>query len=197
MIGPVGRQAIANIEELRQSRGLSLRDLAARLAALGRPIGDTVLHRQSQGKRRIDADDLLALTVALGVNANAILLDRHAAAGDVIDLTPAFRQRADVVWDWAAGRQPLPAQLVDDSGIVRRTLAEEVDFSTHARPDLDRLRGHPAILAAEQFIAAVLTVLRTAPDLDEKQRENVNRALQRVSLEVAEMFAAERGQADG
>ena len=61
MIGPVGRTVIANIERLRREQRLSLRDLSARLAALGRPIGDTVLHRQSTGRRRIDSDDLVAV----------------------------------------------------------------------------------------------------------------------------------------
>lgn len=197
-IGPVGERVIANVEELRQIRGLSFRDLAARLAELGRPIGSAVLHRLSQGRRRVDADDLVALAVALGVTTDSLLLDRHARRDEMMDLTPAFRQRADVVWAWADGREPMPAHQVDEGGVVRRTLAEQIDFATNARPALDARRSHPTVLAAEQFIGAVMRALL---DLDEetgawkdeesreKQRENVTRALQRVALEVDEMFA--------
>ena len=84
MIGPVGRTVIANIEELRRSRKVSLRDLAALTADLGRPIGDTVLHRQSQGKRRVDADDLVAFAEALGVTP-ADLLEPPPACGPIYD----------------------------------------------------------------------------------------------------------------
>ena len=88
MIGPVGSAVIANIERLRKARRMSLRDLSARLDALGRPIGDTVLHRQCQGRRRVDADDLVAFAEALGVTA-ADLLEPPPASGP-IDGHPAL-----------------------------------------------------------------------------------------------------------
>jgi hypothetical protein len=79
MIGPVGRTVIANIERLRKARRMSHRGLSTELAAVGRPIGDTVLHRQSTGKRRVDADDLAAFAAVLGV-APADLLRAPGAA---------------------------------------------------------------------------------------------------------------------
>ena len=82
MIGPVGRTVIANIEELRKTRGLSLRDLAAKLAAIGRPIGDTVLHRQSKGQRRIDADNLVAFATVFGVAPEELLAGPGRVSAD-------------------------------------------------------------------------------------------------------------------
>lgn len=79
MIGPVGRTVIANIEQLRKKRGMSFRDLAAKMAEMGRPVGDTVLHRQSQGKRRIDADDLVAFAGVFGVTVADLLGPQPAA----------------------------------------------------------------------------------------------------------------------
>jgi ribosome-binding protein aMBF1 (putative translation factor) len=66
-IGGVGRNVVANVEQLRQARGLSFRALSEMLGAVGRPILPAVLHRLSQGKRRVDADDLVAFAAALGV----------------------------------------------------------------------------------------------------------------------------------
>jgi transcriptional regulator with XRE-family HTH domain len=79
MIGPVGRTVIANIEQLRKAAGLSFRDLAARCAELDRTIGAAVLHRQSQGKRRVDADDLVAFAEVFGVTVADLLGPQPAA----------------------------------------------------------------------------------------------------------------------
>lgn len=72
-IGAVGRNVIANIEQLRHFRGLSFRGLSERLGAIGRPILPSALHMVSQGKRRVDADDLVALAQVLGVSPADLL----------------------------------------------------------------------------------------------------------------------------
>jgi hypothetical protein len=72
-IGPVGRQVVANVEALRRERGYSFSALSDRLAAIGRPILPTVLHRLSQGGRRVDVDDLTALATVLGTTATRLL----------------------------------------------------------------------------------------------------------------------------
>lgn len=63
-VGQVGLTVVANVERLRKARRLSLRALSDRLAGLGRPILPIGLSRLSQGKRRVDADDLVALAAA-------------------------------------------------------------------------------------------------------------------------------------
>jgi transcriptional regulator with XRE-family HTH domain len=72
-IAETGRNVIANIEQLRAARHLSFRGLSDLLGALGRPILPAVLHRLSQGKRRVDADDLAAIAAVLGVSPADLL----------------------------------------------------------------------------------------------------------------------------
>ncbi|MCC9153611.1 helix-turn-helix domain-containing protein [Streptomyces parvulus] len=74
-IGPAGIRATRTIEILRTERGLSQRELAARVTALGRPMSNTMLSRIERAQRRCDIDDLLALAQALRVSARALLQD--------------------------------------------------------------------------------------------------------------------------
>jgi transcriptional regulator with XRE-family HTH domain len=120
MIGPVGRGAIANIEELRKARGLSLRDLAAKMAETGRPVGDTVLHRQSQGRRRIDADDLVAFAAVLGVTPARLLAPPEAAAAEDHPAVRAARVLADRLAGLLAADGPEAASRARSQ--VRRAL---------------------------------------------------------------------------
>jgi transcriptional regulator with XRE-family HTH domain len=198
MIGPVGRYVIYNIERLRKMRGLSFRDLAVRLAELGRPIGDTVLHRQSQGKRRIDADDLIAFAIALGVNPNALLFPHDADRGDLVELTAERSQRARVVWSWADGEMPLPAE---DPGPFLPTAefpdTVTADFRENARPTL-ALRGRNAMVneveillgRADQAAYARTSSGMMTPGNRKWWRDRVERQLERVRLAIEEEFAS-------
>lgn len=53
--------------------------------------------------RRVDADDLVGLALALGVSPLAILLPTAAAAV----LPGGERYSAERIWDWGTGRAPL------------------------------------------------------------------------------------------
>ncbi|MDX3313545.1 helix-turn-helix transcriptional regulator [Streptomyces sp. ME08-AFT2] len=72
-IGPAGMQAARAIETLRAERGLSQRQLADRVTALGRPMSNTMLSRIERAQRRCDIDDLIAIAEALHVPALALL----------------------------------------------------------------------------------------------------------------------------
>jgi transcriptional regulator with XRE-family HTH domain len=91
-IGEAGKAVTANVERLRKAQHLSLRALSARLAELGRPIGNAVLHRQSQGRRRVDADDLVALACVLGVTPADLL----KSPGTTVPDHPAVRAARDL-----------------------------------------------------------------------------------------------------
>lgn len=92
-IGEAGMNVIANVERLRQDRNLSYRTLSDRLGAAGRPILPTVLHRMSQGKRRVDADDLVAFAEVLGVSPADLL---QPGAGPAAEPHPAARETANL-----------------------------------------------------------------------------------------------------
>lgn len=66
-------QAARTIEMLRTERGLSQRQLAGRVAALGHPMSNTTLSRIERAQRRCDADDLVAIAEALLVSPLVLL----------------------------------------------------------------------------------------------------------------------------
>jgi hypothetical protein len=94
-IGPVGYQVIANIERLRKDRRLSFEALSGLLAEVGRPIGPTVLNRQSHGGRRVDADDLVAFAAVLGTTPAGLLAPPGAAVAEDHPAVLAARSLAD------------------------------------------------------------------------------------------------------
>jgi transcriptional regulator with XRE-family HTH domain len=71
-------QAARAIEILRAERGLSQRQLADRVTALGHPMSNTMLSRIERAQRRCDVDDLIAIAEALHVPALALLPGRPA-----------------------------------------------------------------------------------------------------------------------
>ena len=131
--GPIGAYLIKNLEQLRKARRLSYQDLSVRLREVGRPIPALGLSRIEKGTRRVDADDLVGLALALGVNPSALLLPRDTALRDVVTLTEEQNASATDAWAWADGRRPLPA-----AGPFTRSsmdLQAAVDFAANARPE--------------------------------------------------------------
>lgn len=141
MIGPVGRTVIANIGAIRKQRGMSLRDLSVRLAEAGRPIGDTVLHRQSQGQRRIDSDDLVAFASVFGVTPARLLAPPETAAAQDHPAVRAARALAECLTALVAAGSPDAASRARgkaDRALRRVQLeAEELldDDSTEETPE--------------------------------------------------------------
>ncbi|MCX5052034.1 helix-turn-helix domain-containing protein [Streptomyces sp. NBC_00201] len=74
-IGPAGIRAARAIEILRTERGLSQRQLAHHVTALGHPMSNTMLSRIERVQRRCDIDDLVALAEALHVAPPVLLGD--------------------------------------------------------------------------------------------------------------------------
>jgi transcriptional regulator with XRE-family HTH domain len=129
-LGPVGGYVIANLTELRQARRLAYRELAERLTEIGRVIPVLGLSRIEDGNRRVDADDLVALAIALGVSPAALLLPRFSEPDVLIDLAQRKQATARAAWAWADGQFPLVA-----SGAPPLTWRQITDFETHARPE--------------------------------------------------------------
>lgn len=66
-IGKVGRAVATNIRRLRRSRGLTLKELAALIAAEGRTASLSAISKTECGQRRMDVDDLVAYARVLNV----------------------------------------------------------------------------------------------------------------------------------
>jgi transcriptional regulator with XRE-family HTH domain len=79
-LGPTGEVVRQNIKDLRADRGISQRQLSERMKKLGRPIPALGIHRIENGERRVDADDLVTLSVALGVSPVSLLTPHYLTA---------------------------------------------------------------------------------------------------------------------
>ncbi|MFE9092624.1 helix-turn-helix domain-containing protein [Streptomyces sp. NPDC007264] len=124
-LGPTGETVRQNIERIRTAKRLTYVELSERLTELGRRIPVLGLRRIERGERRVDADDLMALAVALGVNVSALLLPNTAEG--TVELTGVGTVDAKRAWQWADGMRPLRIPEGDD-GTAR------VDFQRQARP---------------------------------------------------------------
>jgi hypothetical protein len=145
-MGPIGKNVIAGVEELRKVRGLSYDALSANLSEKGRYIFPFGLSRLGRGERRVDVDDLVALAVVLGVNPNALLLPRDVGVDDLIELTPKLRQRAGEVWAWADGASD---EFAPGMG------QDPDDFRRYARPRFGAQEAHPAIRELQHLAGEV------------------------------------------
>lgn len=123
--GPTGLRVAANIKALREAAGISVRGLSARLAELGRPILASGVHKIEQGQRRVDADELVALALALDVAPNRLLLPPEASTERGVDLTPEVTiPTEDAAWRWATGEYyPFPLDAPTPAADVIRFMA--------------------------------------------------------------------------
>jgi transcriptional regulator with XRE-family HTH domain len=88
-LGDVGLRVAAQIRQIRERKGLSLQDLSESLSRIGRPILPSGLWKIEQGTRRVDVDDLAAITRALETVPSALLdpapEDIQTASGEHAD----------------------------------------------------------------------------------------------------------------
>lgn len=152
-LGPTGEQVRANVERIRKAQGLTYKELADRLASLNRPIPTLGLSRIERGERRIDADDLVALALVLGVNPNALLFP-DVADGSPAQVTAAERlNTAYEVWQWADGKEPL------------RDGDDPDEFHVRVRPKGRRYLVRRGDRSPEELAKRRLAVERMAQDL--------------------------------
>ncbi|WP_284437150.1 hypothetical protein [Streptomyces sp. TUS-ST3] len=90
-LGSVGQRVAKEVARLRGRT--TVRELSARLSKLGRPILPSGITKIEQGTRRVDADDLVALAVALEVTPTRLLLGPPPTDGPD---DPAHEE----VWEW-------------------------------------------------------------------------------------------------
>lgn len=112
-LGPTGKRVAATVAELRARLRLTKTELSQRLEVLGRPMSLDVLTKVEKGSRRVDADDLIALAIALEVNPNVLL----APLGDQgsAHLTGKIKASGKIFWPWLYGDEPLLQWNADGS----------------------------------------------------------------------------------
>lgn len=123
-LGPTGMAVAANVKRLREARGLSLRALSKRMDDTGRRVSADALNKIENGAnpeakhiRRVDVDDLLALSVALGVSPVTLLLPSGKPQGAETDprrewltVTGGSSMPWETAWRWMHGEFP-PADV--------------------------------------------------------------------------------------
>jgi len=108
-LGPTGETVRANVKRLRDARNLGFTKLARILEEIGRPIPELGLRRIESGARRVDADDLVALAVALGVSPITLLMPEADMKDSPVTITgEELELHASRVWAWLNGSDTLP-----------------------------------------------------------------------------------------
>ncbi|MFD0853492.1 hypothetical protein ACFQ07_14740, partial [Actinomadura adrarensis] len=110
---------------------------------------------------------------------------------DMVDVTPATRQPAWVVWRWADGQLPLPAEtLAPDATDVVTPWEDRIEFTANARPQLYRhLEGNPARMAALNLAFMIERLVLSAPDAESRAAglERVRSELERLNFEIGRL----------
>lgn len=90
----------------RERQRLTVRELSARLDALGHKILPSGITKIEQGTRGVSVDDLLALAKALGVPPLLVLFP--VGAIDSVDVLPSQHMSTWAAARWFVGEAPLP-----------------------------------------------------------------------------------------
>lgn len=141
--GPTGRRVAEAIRRIRRGdkQDITTAEMSRRLTAIGQPIPDTSITKTEQGTRRVDADDLVAISLALGVTPNTLLLPQvdYLGSRDWHQLTPVAGGTAEHLWQWAQGERPLVPPVPDEW--LGKSTHPVLEFSITSRPYLTALHA--------------------------------------------------------
>lgn len=125
-LGPSGRNVAANVQARRHALGLTFREMSEQLEKLGQPIRQSGLVDIEASRRRVDADDLVALALVLRTTPNRLLGNPNVPVilrepevedrpEDPVDVTPNLAAPWIEVWAWFYG-EALPPVPVEATG---------------------------------------------------------------------------------
>ncbi|MFD0138030.1 helix-turn-helix domain-containing protein [Streptomyces sp. NPDC127159] len=195
-LGPTGEQVRDNVLRIREARGMTKKQLADRVQELGRPIPPLGISRIEAGTRRVDADDLVALAIALNVTPLALLLPAHGGADPYIDLTSATTTTVSRAWKWARGDNALPDSPGEDAPQEKQDAYEWLSHSAGQRYVKREPAGRAVdVLHQEVYRLVELSGVSTERIDEEfgKRLEAVRVWLDRLTAEV-NRAAAEHGE---
>ncbi|MBR7832495.1 helix-turn-helix transcriptional regulator [Actinospica durhamensis] len=105
--GPMNEAVRVNLRRIREEQGVSLRDLSKRLEELGHSLLSSGIGRIEQGLRRVDVDDLIAISLALSISPLQLLLPPESRPDSRMALTTRTETTTQGAWGWVLGR-PVP-----------------------------------------------------------------------------------------
>lgn len=137
-MGSSSKRVAANLRHIRREHDVTTAALSQRLASIGHPIADTGITKTEKEDRRVDADDLVALALALGVTPNTLLLPPvgYLGASDSHQLTPAVSGSAEELWQWAQGERPLDLPIPGAEAWLGGPEHRDLMFAVRNRPYL-------------------------------------------------------------
>jgi transcriptional regulator with XRE-family HTH domain len=125
-----GAVAAARLRAIRKASGLSLREVAERLAEVGHPLNLTGVSKLENGTRRMDVDDLTALAAVLRVSPATLLMPEADYEGKTVSITGVTND-ARTVWNWLTSQEPLPGEhdvlFVAQNAVPRWVAVEMLD----------------------------------------------------------------------
>ncbi|MFJ8766662.1 helix-turn-helix domain-containing protein [Streptomyces clavifer] len=139
-LGPVGDRVRRNVERLREARGMTKKQLSDAVGKLHRPIPPLGISRLEGGTRRVDADDLVALALALKVTPLTLLLP-DTWNDEPAELAPGFSLKTRTAWRWAEGFSPADDWATEPEGA---DLDDEREQAYLKERELYALLAHPA-----------------------------------------------------
>ncbi|MEV7125888.1 hypothetical protein [Streptomyces sp. NPDC093260] len=185
-LGPVGDRVRANVERIREARNMSKRELSEATALLKRPIPPLGMSRLAAGTRRVDADDLVVLALALNVSPLTLLLPDSWSDDDVW-LTERRRVQSRTAWLWGQGLTPAVDADPEADDQAAYKAAEE--FRALALPaERRRAAEHPANREAQELAEMVTRLVQTA-ERDGDDPAKVKRSLRAARLRLRKLEA--------
>ncbi len=136
-MGSSSKRVAANLRHIRREHDVTTAALSQRLASIGHPIADTGITKTEKEDRRVDADDLVALALALGVTPNTLLLPPvgYLGASDPPAHPGSQRQRRGA-WQWAQGERPLDLPIPGAEAWLGGPEHRDLMFAVRNRPYL-------------------------------------------------------------
>ncbi|WP_155850191.1 helix-turn-helix transcriptional regulator [Arthrobacter sp. Br18] len=125
-----GETVRRNVKRLRG--GMQYKELAERLAYLGRPIPTLGLRRIEAGERRVDVDDLAALSIVFGVSPLTLLMpeDGSRFTSSFVTGVPDREIAHNAQWLWGTGQEPLVVHITQPEKLQ----GEVALFQNRSRP---------------------------------------------------------------
>ena len=182
-VAETGHTVAANIKRLRGT--MQYKQLAERLAELGRPIAELGLRKIESGERKVDVDDLMAFAIVFGVSPLTLLMPEYGSRNVTTRITGYPEQMgSNIAWLWARGEEPLE-------------VPQDPALGNHAQNDraiaLFRLRSVPAIDERDTITPVVEWVPEnaTASAVEEQEKNMAGDAL---TLSRAQLVRSASGE---
>lgn len=196
-LGATGRTVAGNVRRLREDARLSYAELERRLEVAGRKVPVLGLASIERERRRVDADDLAALALVLGVSPATLLMPDTEDAEDTPAVTGAEPgAAAESVWLWLVAEVPLDLRVENTGATTSIDRAQYDTFRATARPRWQRWIGaHPAQAAARRAATWVDVALRPGAS-DDGRGAGIAEGLQEQVDELQHLVDLLRAGAD-